>query len=313
MEMLMNSIHQFFREKSAEKPKIIAIIGPTASGKTDLAVEIATRYDGEVVNADSRQMYRFLDIGTAKPRPSEMKGIPHHLMSFLDPSRNFSVAEWKETAMKCIDDISRRNRVPVLCGGTGLYVTALIRNYSIPQLAPQDEFREEMEKHATTELYDELMERDPDEAKKIGQGNRRYLIRALEISRFLGEKKSIAAQKGNEPYDPFIIGITMEREDLYRRIDKRVEEMREEGFLDEIRDLMNNGYGITNPGVIAHGYREAMLFLQGKMTENELWETMKKNTRNYAKRQLTWWKRDPQVHWFHAVSKKPIRVRDPGF
>ncbi|MBI5415157.1 tRNA (adenosine(37)-N6)-dimethylallyltransferase MiaA [Candidatus Peregrinibacteria bacterium] len=304
---------QDFLQKKSSKPKILCIIGTTASGKTDLAVQIAKKYNGEIVNADSRQMYRYMPIGTAAPTEEEKQGVPHHLFEFVDPSQEWNVAEWKPKAVEKIREILKRGNLPIFCGGTGLFINALTKNFTIPSIPPHPEFREEKEKKSVEELWKELMIKDPKSAEKILPSNKRYVIRALEILEFSGEKKSFVAGQNDSPYDAFLVGVTYPRKELYDRINARVEIMKKNGFLREVEALLQKGYSEKNTALNAHGYPEAIRFLRNEISEKELWETMKKNTRNYAKRQLTWWRRDPRVYWFHSKTKIPLDIHSPEY
>jgi tRNA dimethylallyltransferase len=309
--MIFQDISDFLRQPS-EKPKLIVIVGPTASGKTAFSLEVAQKFSGEIVNADSRQLYRGLEIGSAQPTDSEKGDIPHHLFGILDPKEEGNVALWKEKAKKIISEITSRQKIPIVCGGTGLFVNALTKNFTIPQIPPNTVFRDTKEKLSAEELWDELFQKDPLAAEKIPKQNKRYVIRALEIAEFLGKKSEVIGV-GEEDYDTFFIGVVLPRKKLYDKINARVEGMKGKGFLDEVRKLMTQGYSEKDPGMNAHGYPEAIQFLKGELSEDVLWETMKQNTRNYAKRQLTWWRRDARIHWIDGETLDSVSLQDPEF
>ncbi len=310
--MLFDDIQNFLAKKSI-KPKLVAVIGPTASGKTDISVQIAKKYDGEIINADSRQMYKYLSIGTASPTEKEKSGVPHHLFDFLDPKDECNVAEWREFAEKKIYEITQKDKLPILCGGTGLFVNALTQNFSLPSIPPNAEFRKKMEQKNSEELWKNLKEKDPEEASRIDPQNKKYIIRALEIYEFSGEKKSQIMNTGEALYDTFVVGITLPRDLLYKKIDQRTDTMENMGFLDEVKELLHKGYSKEDPAMMSHGYREALEYLEGARSLESLLEIMKKNTRNYAKRQLTWWRRDTRVHWYNSYSQEAIITMDSEF
>lgn len=312
----MQSIFQKIRSflvKRPSLPKLVCIIGPTASGKSGAALEIARHFGGEIINADSKQMYRYLQIGTAKPTREDMKGVPHHLYDMLDPREQCNVAEWREQAQEVIGDILSRHQLPIVCGGTGLFVNALTQNFTLHQIAPQQEFRAQMERMSGEQLWKKLHAVDPDAAERIPVQNKRFLIRALEVYEVSGQKKSEAMQMEQSLYDTFFVGLTMDRSKLYARINARVEEMKKEGFLTEVQSLLARGYSASDYAFTSIGYREAIGFLQGEISEQDFWEQMKMQSRRYAKRQLTWWRRDDRVHWFDSVSHEPINIRAPEF
>lgn len=297
-----------FIEKTSKKPKCIAIVGPTASGKTSAAIQIAEKYTGEIINADSRQTYRFVPIGTAQPSAQEMEQVPHHLFSFLNPDQECNVAQWRLLAEEKISDIQSRKKLPILCGGTGLFINALTQGFTLPRIAPQPEFRAQMDTLSDEKLWELLHEKDPASAQKINMRNKRFVIRALEILEFSGKKKSTTARKKEAPYDLLLIGITLERKALYELINKRVDAMKEMGFLEEAKALQDQGYSLDDPALQSIGYPQAWQYFAGEISEQELWESMKQKTRNYAKRQLTWWRRDERVQWFDSNTFLPINI-----
>ena len=274
--------------------KVIAVAGATASGKTSLAIKIAQKYDGEVISADSMQIYKGMDIATAKPSKEEMCGIPHHLMDFLSPEKTFSVSQYVDMAKERINDILSRGKVPVVCGGTGLYVRSLVENV---KFSPHDsdenlrnELNERYEKEGGEVLLKELAEFDPEIAKTLHPSNNKRIIRAIEIYKTTGVTMSEHIRNSKNipsPYEWTVIGLTFaDRQKLYDRIDLRVDIMLKQGLLDEAREFYKEYKGKTAAGAI--GYKELKPYLDGEISLEEAVERLKQVTRNYAKRQLTW-------------------------
>ena len=282
--------------KTAKKP-LIVIVGATASGKTGLSVKIAKEFDGEIISADSRQIFCKLNIGTAKVTEVEMENIPHYGIDIREPDEPFTVAEFKEYAVEKIEDILQRKKIPIMAGGTGLYVNVITQNFSLPQIPANWELREELEKLSTEDLHKKLQELDKKEAEKIHPNNRRYVIRAIEIAKTTKQKKSEIMQKSDSDFDILILGVEVEREILYDRINQRVDQMFAEGFVEEVQNLINEGYDFKSQAFNSVGYPEVKSFLEGSLSKEEAKELIKKNTRNYAKRQLTWWRNDERVVW----------------
>lgn len=289
-----NLVENFLQ--TAKKP-VIVIIGPTCSGKTGLAVQIAKKINGEIISADSRQIFRELNLGTAKATQAEMQSIPHYGIDLCNPEEAFSVAQFKTYALEKIQQILQNKKIPVLAGGTGLYVNAVTQGFTIPQVPADWELRAQLEKLETKELYQKLQEIDPKEAEKIHPNNRRYVIRAIEIAKVVGKKKSEIMYKKPEDLDILILGIKVEREVLYNRINQRVEQMLKDGLLEEVKFLIKQGYDFKKQAFNSVGYPECKAFLDGKLTYAEMLALIQKNTRNYAKRQLTWWRGDDRVNW----------------
>lgn len=282
-----------------EKKPLISILGPTASGKTALSIEVAKRFNGEVISADSRQVYKYMDIGTAKITPAEMEGIKHHMLDVVDPSKEFTLADFKRQAIKAINEIHTRKKVPILCGGTGLYFNAIIENYQIPQVPPQFDLRQKLaqyyEQKGAEALHKILQEHDPETAKQIHPNNVRYVIRAIEICTTNGGKKK--DQKGEQLFATYNIGIDWPRDILYERINKRVHVQMESGLLNEVKTLLMEGYNEKHPSMSSLGYMELIEFLKGDVTMEQAVENIQKNTRNYCKRQQTWFRRYKDIHW----------------
>ncbi|HRY90807.1 MAG TPA: tRNA (adenosine(37)-N6)-dimethylallyltransferase MiaA [Candidatus Gracilibacteria bacterium] len=297
---LMEDIGLFLEEcRQLGRPPLIVVLGPTASGKTALSIKIAKAFDGEVVSADSRQIYKHMDIGTEKVTEAEKEGIPHYLIDVVSPNEDFSLAEYKRAALKVIGEILRRRKVPILCGGTGLYINAIVDNYQIPHVPPQFDLRQELarycEQHGVLALHDLLKERDPEAAAKIHPNNVRYVIRALEINLSGGDKKR--EEKGDQMFNVFSVGVDWPREDLYDRINRRVDSQLDRGLLNEVKTLMMRGYGSDLPSLTSIGYAEIISYLKGETDLQSALENIKKNTRNYAKRQLTWFRHNQGVRW----------------
>ncbi|MFH1486023.1 MAG: tRNA (adenosine(37)-N6)-dimethylallyltransferase MiaA [Chloroflexota bacterium] len=282
--------------------RLIAIVGPTAVGKSNLALHLATALDGEIVVADSRQVYRFMDIGTAKPSREEQALVPYHLIDIVNPNEDFSLALYQEMAYKAVEDIQNRNKLAIIEGGTGLYVWAVLEGFSIPAVPPDPEFRRSLETRAKAQghevLYRELQEKDPTTAERIDRRNVRRVIRALEVRRAIGA--SIPHQRRLQPrWQASIVGLTMERNELYRRIDSRVERMLEQGFVEEVRWLLKNGYGLELPAMSSPGYREIGSYLRGETTFAEaIWQT-KTHTHRLARHQYAWFRlTDKRISWY---------------
>lgn len=287
------------------KPKILCVVGPTASGKTDYAVELALKCGGEVVSCDSMQIYKRMDIGTAKPTAYEMKGVKHHMIDIIEPNESFSVARFSEMARECIDDILLRGKTPVLCGGTGLYFDSTINNINFIQMDTDEEYRKDLESAAkefgNEYVYKILKRVDEESAESIHPNNLKRVIRALEIYKTTGKKKSeLDKEQLSEPlYDPEITGLMRDREVLYDRINKRVDIMMEKGLIDEVSALIKMGIDANSTSMQAIGYKEIIEYLDGKTSLSEAVDKIKRESRRYAKRQLTWFKRNEKIHWIN--------------
>lgn len=282
--------------KTNNKIKVIAIVGPTASGKTSYSIELAKKLDGEIISADSRLVYKGFDIGTAKPSKEEQAGIPHYMIDIVEPEFDYSAGLYKEQARKLISDIHNRNKVPIIVGGTGLYIDILLKNFDLPKISPDREFRDELAKLDSRELYDKLIEKDKDAAEIINQNDRKKIIRALEIIKTTGKKLKESRGINENEYDIQWIGRNFDRNTLYERINKRVDLMVEMGLIDETKNLLNKHGRIPN-FVNTIGYREILGFIDNKYSLEEAKELLKKNTRNYAKRQLTWFRKNEDIEW----------------
>lgn len=289
----------------ANKPPLIVVIGPTAVGKTELAIQLAERLSGEIVSADSRLFYRGMDIGTAKPTREEQGRAPHHLIDIANPDEILSLAVFQERARGAIRDIHTRNKIPFLVGGTGQYVRAVTEGWTPPEVKPELRLREELEKKRAERgeiwLYEKLRLLDPAAAKKIDPRNARRTIRALEVILMTGRRFSEQRGQGESPYHLISIGLTRPRPELYPRLDQRIEAMFARGFLEEVRALLAKGYSPSLPTMSAIGYREAVQVLEGKMSEEQAKAEMRRLTRIFVRRQANWFREtDPHIQWFRV-------------
>lgn len=289
---------------------VVAVVGPTAAGKTALAVSLAETFDAEVVSFDSMQIYKGMDIATAKPTAAEMDGVPHHLIGTVSPSEKYSVARFKEDADAAVDDIRTRGKNVILCGGTGLYLDALLNNINYLDSADNGSVRAALRKecgeNGVGPLYERLKTIDPDYAAKVDANNASRVIRALEVYTLTGYTMSYQianSRKTPSRYRPFLIGLTArDREVLYQRIERRVDRMLEKGLLDEARDCLGRSSDAASSGATAAqaiGIKEMAPYLAGQAPLAECVEKLKRDTRHYAKRQLTWFKKEPHVHWIY--------------
>ncbi|HLP14703.1 MAG TPA: tRNA (adenosine(37)-N6)-dimethylallyltransferase MiaA [Bacteroidota bacterium] len=291
--------------------KILCIVGPTASGKTALSIEVAQRVGGEIISADSRQIYKKLTIGTAKPSISELNTVPHHFIDMLLPDEHFSAGDFSEQGRKTISDIVGRSAFPIVAGGTGLYVESLVDGlFSGPPIQP--EYRAELESRLKAEggtrLLEELRRVDPAAASRMLPTNTRRIIRALEVFHTTGIPITIhhERQTRDQLYDAEFMGLEWERNVLYERINQRVDRMIEDGFLDEVKSLRAEGYDERYKALQTVGYKEAFAYLRNEMTFERMVELMKQNTRRFAKRQLTWFRYDERIKWFKISDASEI-------
>lgn len=281
------------------KQKIIAITGPSSSGKTKLAIETAKALNGEIISVDSRQIYKELDIGSAKPTLEEREGIPHHLMDIIDVNQEYTVADFCDDAKVKIQEIIEKGKTPILAGGTGLYYRVLLQDFDLPRVAPNKEIRDELEQLSSEELYKQLVELDSEIAQKIHFNNKVKIIRALEVCKTLGIPMSKAQKKKESEYNVLWFGLNSEnREYLYNRINKRVDIMLEQGLLKEAADLFEK-YGENKILLGTIGYQEFYPFFKGKIELETAKEQLKQNTRRYAKRQISWFKANSDINWFN--------------
>lgn len=289
----------------SQKPKIPVLVGATASGKTAAGVMLANLINAEVISADAMQIYRKMAIGTAKPMAEEMAGVPHHLIDCVEPDEAFSVADYQERASKAIKDILSRGKVPLIVGGTGLYINALTMPWHFAGPPSSETNRKAIEKAYDEEgadaVYQKLVAVDPEAAAKIHPNNRKRVVRALEIYESTGKTKTVWEEEARAvpmPYDFVMLGITMDRAVLYNRIDKRVDNMMAAGLLDEVKGLLADGYTPDLLSMQALGYKELIPAVTGETDLAECVRILKRDTRHFAKRQLTWFRRDKRIHWF---------------
>lgn len=284
------------KPNSSTLPKIIAVVGPTASGKSALAVEIAREIDGEIVSADSRQVYTGLNIGTGKVTKREMKSVPHHLLDVANPKRTMSVVEYERLATRAIKDILKRGKTPIICGGTGLYFDATLTTASFPEVPPDSSLRKKLAKLSTEELFNKLHALDSDRAKAIDQKNPHRLIRAIEVATVLG--KVPARTEAKERYDTLWVGLTLPREQLNERIHARLVTRMKRGMVAEARRLHEAGLSWKRMDSLGLEYRFLSQFLQGRISKEEMIRDLNIAIRQYAKRQMVWFKRNKKIKWF---------------
>jgi len=289
--------------KKEHKPKVLVIVGPTASGKTSLSITLAKAYGGEIVSADSRQVYRELDLGSGKVTPAEMRNIPHHLLDVADPRDTYTVTDFVRDARVAITDILERGKLPIIVGGSFFYVDALLGRISTPEVEPNFALREELEKRSSEELFAELEAKDPVRAKDIDRQNPRRLVRALEI---IAARGSVPPLAPDEPYDALVLGIEIDKEELHENIHTRLLKRLDAGMLDEVRIVHTNGLSYERMEDLGLEYRYLGRHLQGCMPYDAMVETLETKIRQFAKRQMTWLKRDESIHWINPSNTEKI-------
>lgn len=297
--------------KSQIKNKIIVILGPTASGKSELAVSIARKLNGEIISADSRQVYKELDIGSGKITKKEMKGILHHCLDIVSPKKIFTVIDFKKCAEKAIKDILSRGKIPIICGGTGFYISAITGDINIPEVKPNWKLRKQLEKMPAEKLFKMLQKLNPERAKNIDPKNPRRLIRAIEIARakteFYNSRWGRAIREANGVKElknsVFAIGIKLPEKELKKRIEKRVKEMIKRGLIKEVKKLRKQGLSWKRLYELGFEYKYPALFLQGKISKDEMIERMILENWHYAKRQMTWFRRDKRIKWLRGCKE----------
>lgn len=301
---------------------VIVLVGPTASGKTAVSIELAREISGEIISADSIQVYRYMDIGTAKPDIKERAGIEHYLLDEIDPDQEFSVAKYQELALHYIERVHQKGKLPIVVGGTGLYISSLVNNIQFSETICDQELRERLKKEAADKgnefLHQRLAEIDPEAARKIHVNDLKRIIRAIEVFEHTHQPISYH-QEISRMHPPshhfYLFGLRVEREKLYERINKRVDRMLEEGLIDEVRSLMERGYHKNMVSMQGLGYKEVMAYLKNEMTLDEMVYLLKRDTRHYAKRQITWFKRMENIQWIdldesHDIQAAAKKIKD---
>jgi tRNA dimethylallyltransferase len=281
--------------------RVVAVVGPTGVGKSALAVKLAQDVEGEIISADSRQIYRYMDIGTAKPTAAEQSLVPHHLINIVDPDQGFNLAQYKEMAYKAIEDTQSRGHLPILVGGSGLYIWATLEGWQIPMVAPDIELRKRLEERAANgeaqALYCELIKLDPDAANRIDPRNIRRVIRALEIKQ--NPQTTLKAGKTKPPFDELIIGLTASREKLYQRIDERIDDMVYRGLVEEVTSLVKMGYDLALPSMSGIGYHQIGFYIQGEISLEESIQQVKYESHRLVRQQYNWFSlKDDRIKWF---------------
>ena len=307
-----------FRKSAIENRKseiLVVIVGPTAVGKTCLSLRLAHEFDSEIISADSRQVYRGMDIGTAKPTLEERHRVPHHLIDVVAPDEAFTLAQYQELAYDAIGDVLARSRLPFLVGGTGLYVRAVVEGWGIPRVPPNEELRAELYRQAGIEgeetLHARLREVDSVAAERIDPRNVRRVVRALEVYLETGQPISELQRKKPPPYHILQIGLTMERQELYRRIDERVDRMIEGGLVEEVRGLVERGYGYDLSSMSGLGYQQMGMYLRGQVSLEEAIQLIKRHTRRFVRHQYNWFRLDDEsIRWFDAIGDPYGEVRE---
>lgn len=286
--------------------KVVAVVGPTGSGKTSLSVELAQKFNGEIISGDSIQVYRGLDIGSAKVTPEEMQGVPHYLIDTLDLNENYNVRDFQIACREYIEKISEDNKLPIIAGGTGLYIKAALYDYEFPEETEEEE-TDKYSDYSNEDLWNLLNQKDEKTAQTIHQNNRKRVLRALKMVEEGKSRSEILAEQKHEPvYDIYLIGLTMERQYLYERINKRVEIMMQNGLLKEVEDLYKKDSQLfERRGMQGIGYREWKAYFDNEMTEDEIVSEIQKHSRQFAKRQYTWFNNQMDIHWYD--------ITDPEF
>lgn len=307
------------KKEEKQLQKLVVILGPTASGKTTWGLRAAKAFDGEIISADSRQIYKMMDIGTAKAagewkrvglrKSYVVDGVIHHLIDFLNPGKTFTVAEFRDKAIKYAKLAHKNKRIPFLVGGTGLYISAVVDNFTIPRIPPHKKMRRSLEEKTNEQLMRLLEMLDPDAALAIDANNKRRIIRALEVTILSGEPFSKQKKKGEQLFDILEIGIDVPRDKLYARIDARVDAMMEEGLLDEIHMLLRKKYHWDLPSMKGIGYQEFRPYIAGTASLEEAVNSLKKNTHKFARRQLTWFRRDKRIKWCANYDEAEVLIK----
>ena len=290
------------------KPKIIVVLGPTASGKSDLAVSLAKKFNGEIVSADSRQVYKKMDIGSGKITEKEMQGIQHHLIDVASPKRRFTVARYRKLGTAAIEKILKQKKIPIVCGGTAFYLRVLIDGITVPEVSPDWQLRESLEKKSNKELFQELKLCDKRRAKEIDQKNRRRLIRAIEIIR--KTKKPIPKTKKSSPFNSLFLGTKVDQESLNKKIDKRLMKRLEGGMINEVQELKKSGISWKRLESFGLEYKWVSKYLQKEINYQEMIDNLSTDIKKFSKRQLTWWKHDKRIKWIknYREAERAVKV-----
>ena len=298
-----------------KKPTVIVIAGPTASGKSKLAVELAKKINGEIISADSMQIYKDMNIGTAKITEKEMQGIKHYMLDFVSPNKRYSVSSYKKEAEKCIEEILSKGKTPIICGGTGLYIDSLIYNIEFLEEEIDETYRNELNEIAKTEglekLYNMAMKIDPQAMEKISKNDQKRIIRVLEIYHKTGKTKTqqdLESRKNEVKYDYKVFAINMDRELLYDTINKRVDKMINDGLIDEVKSILQK-YNEFPTAMQGLGYKEVGDYLNNNLSKEEMIEKLKMETRRYAKRQMTWFKKNKETYWIDGENKLEDNIK----
>jgi len=289
------------------KPKLIVILGPTAAGKTNLSIKLAKEFDGEVVSADSRQVYKKMDLGTGKVTDEEAQGIPHHLIDVVDPKEDFNVVQFQELAYEAIDKITDRDKLPFLVGGSAFYLYSIVDGYVFPGVPPKPDLREKLQEKSADELYQKLKKLDSDRAEELEKNNKRRVIRSIEIAKELGEVPDLE----NKPrYNCLLLGIKHPQEQLKKRIAERLEKRFEKGMIKEVKDLHEEGVSWQKLDNFGLEYRWIVRYLQGEIDKEEMKESLQKDIEHFAKRQMTWFKKDDRIHWVNNKEEAEKIIQD---
>ncbi|QGT99431.1 tRNA dimethylallyltransferase [Candidatus Syntrophocurvum alkaliphilum] len=284
--------------------KLAAIVGPTGVGKTNISVKVAQSINGEILSCDSMQIYKGMDIGTAKINENEKMGVNHHLIDIVQPHENFTVADYQKKAKELIENINQKNKLPILVGGTGLYYQSVVDNYHFFPQKKQEAVRKKWEKKyyekGLENLYLELKKNDPEYANKISTNDKKRIIRALEVFDITSKPFSHLQTRQGKTYNLKAIGLYLERKYLYEHIEQRVDKMISKGLIEEVSELRNKGYDTSLNSMQALGYKQVFSYLEGMITYDEMIKEIKKQTRRYAKRQLTWFKKDNRINWLNV-------------
>lgn len=298
--------------------KLFILMGPTAVGKTSISIDLAKRLNGEIISADSMQIYKYMNIGTAKVMPNEMEGIPHYLIDIIYPDENFTVSDYKRMATKFIKKINQKNKLPIVVGGTGLYINSLVYKLNFASVPPNDEIRKKLETYDNEYLHSKLIEVDRITGERISVNDRKRIIRALEIWEVSGKTPSEYNKNFREETDEYnltMVCLNMDRERLYQRINDRVDLMIELGLVDEVKNILNMGYNKNLVSMQGIGYKEIIMYLENKISLDDAINIIKQGSRNYAKRQLTWFRRDNRIKWididnFESIDQISENIED---